>query len=102
MLVREQFFVEVKDSGKRRVIHVDKKFVAGEMKFKFFDSILDYQNLFVDHMVVLFRVFELFACMCTEMTHAMDIFKKNGTPIIITSISLEDVLATCGNSEWRR
>ena len=68
----------------------------------FFNSILDCQNLFVDHMVVLFRVFELSACMCTEMTHAIDVFEKNGTPVVITGISLEDALSSCGNSEWRR
>ena len=93
LLVREQLVFEVKDSGKRRVIHVDKKFC---------NSILDCQNLFVDHMVVLFRVFELSACMCTEMTHTIDFFEKNGTPVIIADISLEDALFNCGNSEWRR
>ena len=36
LLVREQLVFEVKDSGKRGVIHVDKNFVADEMKFKFF------------------------------------------------------------------
>ncbi|KAH9752199.1 hypothetical protein KPL71_014610 [Citrus sinensis] len=100
--IREQFVLEVKDAGKRRIIYVDKEFVADEMEFKFFNSILDCQNLFVDHMVVLFRVFELSACMGTEMTHAIDVFKENGTPIIIAGISLEDALSTCGNSEWRR
>ena len=28
LLVREQLVFEVKDSGKRRIIHVDKKFVV--------------------------------------------------------------------------
>ena len=56
LLVREQLVFEVKDSRKRRVIHVDKKFVADEMKFEFFNSILDCQNLLVDHMVVLFSL----------------------------------------------
>ena len=97
LLVREQLVFEVKDSGKRRVIHV-----ADEMKFEFFNSILDCQNLFVDHMVVLFRVFELSACMCTEMTYAIAFFEKNGAPVIIAGISLEDALARCVNSEWRR
>ena len=53
--------------GKRRVIHVDKEFVVDEMEFKFLNSIFDCQNLFVDHMVVLFRVFELSTCIGTEM-----------------------------------
>ena len=76
--------------------------MADEMEFKFLNSIFDCQNLFVDQMVVLLRVFEPSACMCTEMTHAIDVFEKNGTPIIIAGISLEDALSTCGNSEWRR
>ena len=65
--------------------------MADKMEFKFFNTILNCQNLFVDHMVVLFRAF--------EMTHAIDVFKENGTPIIIASINLEDALSTCGNSE---
>ncbi|KAH9780723.1 Endonuclease [Citrus sinensis] len=36
------------------------------------------------------------------MTHAIDFFEKNGAPVIIADISLEDTLARCGNSEWRR
>ena len=70
--------------------------MADEMEFKFLNSIFDCQNLFVDHMVVLFRVFELSACMCTEMTHAINIFKENGTSIIIAGISLEDALPIVG------
>ena len=58
------------------------------MKFKLFDSIFDRENLFVDHMIILFRVFELSACMCIEVTYAIDLFKKDGTPVIITGISL--------------
>ena len=100
LLVREQLVFEVKDSGKRRVIHVDRKFVADEMKFEFFNFILDCQNLFVHYMVVLFKVFELSACMCTKMTYAIDFLEKNGTPIIIAGISLEDALSSCGNSKW--
>ena len=73
--------------------------MADKMEFKFFNAILNCQNLFVDHMVVLFRVFELSACMCTEMTHAINVFEENGTLIIIAGISLEDALSTCGNSE---
>ena len=72
------------------------------MKFKFFNSILDCQDFFVDHIVVFFRVFELSACMCTEMTHAIDFFEKNGTPVIITGINLEDAVSICGNLEGRR
>ena len=72
------------------------------MKFEFFNAILDCQNLFVDHMVVLFKVFELSACMCTEMLHAIDFFEKNGTPVIIAGISLEDALSSYENFEWRR
>ena len=56
LLVREQLVFEVKDSGKKRFIHVDKKFVAHKIKFEFFNSILDCQNLLVDHMVVLFSL----------------------------------------------
>ena len=58
------------------------------MKFKLFDSILDRQNLFVDHMVILFRVFELSAYMCTEVTDTIYFFKKNGTLVIITGIGM--------------
>ena len=89
MLVREQHIFKVKDSGKRRVIHIDKKLVADQMKFEFFNAILDCQNLFVDHMVILFRFFELSACMCTETTNAIYFFKKNGTLVIIAGICLE-------------
>ena len=76
--------------------------MADKMELKFFNAILNCQNLFVDHMVVLFRVFELSTCMSTEMTHAIDVFEENGTPIIIVGISLEDVLSICGNAAWRR
>ena len=56
------------------------------MKFKLFDSILDRQDLFVDHVVILFRVFELSACMRTEVTYTIYLFKKDGTPVITTGI----------------
>ena len=62
--------------------------MADKVKFKFFDSILDRQNIFVDNMVILFRVFEFSACMCTEVTYTIYLFKKDGTPVIITGISL--------------
>ena len=88
LFVREQLIFEVKDSRKRGVVHVDKEFMADKMKFKFFDSILDCQNLFVDHMVILFRVFELSACMCTKVTYTIYLFKKDGNPVIITGIGL--------------
>ena len=70
--------------------------MADKMEFKFFNTILNCQNLFVDHMVILFRVFELSARMCAKMTYAINVFEKDGTPIIITGISLEDALSTCG------
>ena len=82
MFVREQLVFKVKDSTKRGLVPVDKEFMVDYMKFKFFDSILDRQNLFVNHMII----FELSACMCTEMSHVIYFFKKNNTPIIITSV----------------
>ena len=72
------------------------------MKFKLFDPILYRQNLFVDHMVVLFRVFELSTCIGTEMVQAIYPFEENGTLVIITGIYLQNALSSCGNYEWRR
>ena len=102
LFVREQLVLEIKDSRKRRVVHIDKEFMANEMKLKYFDFIFDCQNFFIDHMVILFSFFELSACMRTEMRHAIYFFKKNGTSVIIVGISLEDALPSCGNSECRR
>ena len=102
LFVREQLIFEVKDSRKREVVLVDKEFMADQMEFKLFDSILDCKNLFVYHMLIIFRVFELPACMCTEVTYTIYLFKKDGTPVIITGIGLQNALSSCGNLERKR
>ena len=102
LLVKKQLVLEIKDSGKRRIVHVDKELVADEVEFKLFDPVFYHQNFFVDHMAVLFRVFELSTCMSTEVVHAIYPFKENGTPIVVTGICLQNALASCWNFEWRR
>ena len=97
LLIMKCSIFKFKDLRERRVVKTDVKMMTNQVELKIFNSILDSQDLFIYHIVVVLGVLELPTSMGTKKLFAIYQFEQNSTPVFVACINLENSLTSGWN-----